>query len=115
MLTIQDWLAAGYRRYDGQNLNNADFLLQKRFDDTEGKKYFLDVWAYDNRKFEFYRNNPELSAWSYQPDVQFQRRGDITLNITLLINENSTIQEIEQQVEKLWLFLDKPHYEKWSE
>lgn len=115
MLTTQDWLDAGYRRYDSRNVKYADFLLQKRFDDTEGKKYYIDVWAYDNRQFEFYRNNPALSPWSYQPEVQFQRQEEMTLNITFLMNKDSTIFDIEKEVEAMWVFLGKPHYEKWED
>ena len=47
MLTIQDWLDAGYKRYNGNHFNNADFLLQRRFDDANGKKYFIDIWVYE--------------------------------------------------------------------
>jgi len=112
MLTTQDWSGAGYRRYDGRNFNSADFLLQKRFDDMEGKKYYIDVWVFDNSDFEFYKQNPSLSPWSYQPEVQFQRQEEMTLNITFLMDDNSTIIDVEQQAEKLWLFLDKPYYEK---
>jgi len=114
MLTTQNWIDAGYRRYDGQNLNNADFLLQKRFDDSQGKKYYLDAWAWDNTKYDFYRNNPALSPMSYQPEVQLQREEDMTLNVTFIMNENSTIQDVEQQAEKLWVFLGKPYYSKWE-
>ena len=50
MLTIQNWLDAGYKKYYGGHLNNADFLLQKRFDDEVGKKYFIDIWVYEHSK-----------------------------------------------------------------
>ncbi len=43
MLTIQDWLDADYKRYDNHAYKNADFLLQKRFDASEGKKYYIDI------------------------------------------------------------------------
>ncbi len=110
MLTTKDWLDAGYKRYDGNNLNNADFLLQKRFDDTEGKKYYIDVWVYD-----FSRWNPSYPKESFQPEVQFQRQEDMTLNITFLMNQDSTIADIEEDVEEMWIFLDKPYYSKWGE
>lgn len=112
MLTTQDYLDAGYRRYDGRNLNNADFLLQKRLDDTEGKKYFIDVWVWDNTLYDFYKRNPSLPRMSFQPEVQFQRQEDMTLNVTFLMNENSTIAEVEKEVEAMWVFLGKPYYEK---
>lgn len=115
MLTIQDWLDAGYKRYDGNHLNNSDFLLQKRFTDEAGKKYFIDVWVYEHSKYEYYRRNSALPPVAFQPEVQFQREVDMTLNVTLLMNNDSTITEVEQQVECLWLFLEKPYYSKWED
>lgn len=115
MLTTQDWLDTGYRRYDGRNLNNADFLLQKRFDDTEGKKYYIDVQVYEWEKYKSYGRNPALPSVSFQPEVQFQRQEDMTLNVTFLMDENSTITDVEKEVEAMWVFLGKPYYEKWED
>lgn len=115
MLTIQDWLDAGYKRYDRDHLNNSDFLLQKRFDDEVGKKYFIDVWVYEHSKHEYYIRNSAIPPVAFQPEVQFQREEDMTLNMTFIMNNDSTISEVEQQVECLWLFLEKPYYERWSE
>ena len=115
MLTIQDWLDAGYKRYNGSSLNSADFLLQKRVTDEVGKKYFIDIWVYEHSKHDYYNVNPNLPAVSFQPEVQFRRDPDMTMNVTFIMNKDSTIAEVEQQVECLWLFLEKPYYERWSE
>ena len=115
MLTIQNWLDAGYKRYDRNFLNNSDFLLQKRFDDEVGKKYFIDVWVYEHAKHAYYIRNSSIPSVSFQPEVQFQRGEDMPLNMTFIMNNDSTIAEVEQQVECLWLFLEKPYYERWSE
>lgn len=115
MLTIQDWLDAGYKRYDQTTHNLSDFLLQKRFDDEVGKKYFINTWVYEHSKHEYYSRNSALPPVSFQPEVQFQREGDMTLNMTFIMNNNSTIAEVEQQVECLWLFLEKPYYERFIE
>lgn len=115
MLTIQDWLDAGYKRYDGNHLNNSDFLLQKRFDDEVGKKYYIDVWVYEHSKSEYYSRNSALPPVAFQPEVQFQRGEKMTLDMTFIINQDSTIAEIEQEVECFWLFLEKPYYRKWEE
>ena len=101
MLTIQDWLDAGYKRYDNHKYKNADFLLQKRFDDSEGKKYFIDVWVYEYSKYEYYSRNPAFPPVGFQPEVQFQRGDKMTLDITFIMNQDSTIAEIEQ--EELWV------------
>jgi len=115
MLTIQDWLDAGYKRYDNYQYKSADFLLQKRFDDSEGKKYFIDIWVYEHSKHDYYSRNSALPSVSFQPEVQFRRDPEITINVTFILNQDSTIVEIEQQFECLWLFLEKPYYEKFNE
>lgn len=114
MLTIKDWLDAGYKRYDNYQYKSADFLLQKRFVDEAGKKYFIDVWVYEHSKYEYYSRNSALPPVAFQPEVQFQRGDKMTLNMTFIMNNDSTIAEIEQEVECLWLFLEKPYYERYN-
>ncbi len=115
MLTIQDWLDAGYKRYGKDLHKSADFLLQKRFDDSEGKKYFIDIWVYEHSRYEYCSRNSALPPVSFQPEVQFQRGDKMTLDMTFIMNQDSTIAEIEQEVECFWLFLEKPYYSKWEE
>ena len=55
MLTIQDWLDAGYKRYGNYQYKSADFLLQKRFDDSEGKKYYIDKKIIENMHKPLFR------------------------------------------------------------
>lgn len=115
MITIQDWLDAGYKRYDNPVYKNADFLLQKRFDDANGEKYYVDIWVYEHSKHEYYISSGGLHPVSFQPEVQFQRGDKMTLNMRFIMNQDSTIAEIEQEVECFWLFLEKPYYSKWGE
>ena len=115
MLTVQNWLDAGYKKYYGNHLNNSDFLLQKRVEDSEGKKCYIDIWVYEHSKHEYYSRNPALSPVGFQPEVQFQREGRMTLDMTFLMNQDSTIAEIEQEVKCFWLFLEKPYYRRWEE
>ena len=37
------------------------------------------------------------------------------MNMAFIMNQDSTIAEIEQEVEGFWLFLEKPYCEKWAE
>ena len=115
MLTIQDWLDAGYKLYGNCQHKSADFLLQKRFDDSEGKKYYIDIWVYERFKYDYWSHNVALPPVSFQPEVQFQREGKMTLDMIFIMNQDSTIAEIEQEVECFWLFLGKPYYSKWEE
>ena len=101
---------AGYRKYNQHTHNNSDYLVQKRVDDGVGKKYFIHIWVYEHFNKEYYSRNPSLQEVSFMPEVQFQRGDEATMNVTLILNDKSTIQKIEQEFECLWLFLEKPYY-----
>ena len=75
----------------------------------------IDIWVYEHSKHEYYSRNPALPPVGFQPEVQFQREGKMTLDVTFIMNRDSTIAEIEQEVECFWLFLEKPYYSKWEE
>lgn len=121
-ITLDDWLAAGYRRYDlapnsDKVINkHADFLLQRRIDDTVGKKYFMTVYCYDRKKYpiEHQRHMPEIG---FMVDAQFVL-GDhkpffgIQMNAVSSLN---SIAEIEEYYEKFWQLLGCPYYETWEE
>lgn len=110
MLTAQDFIDAGYRKYSQHSLNHSDYLLQKRVDDPTGTKYFIQIWVYEHSSKDYYPGNPALPNVSFMPEVQFQRGDEVTMNITLILNDESTVQKIEQEFECLWLFLEKPYY-----
>ena len=110
MLTVQDFLDAGYRKYNQHSLNNSDYLIQKKVTDEVGTKYFINIWVYENFNKEYYSRNPSLQEVSFMPEVQFQRGDEATMNITLILDDKSNIQKIEQEFECLWLFLEKPYY-----
>lgn len=104
MLTAQDFLDAGYRKFDYTGLRNqAAFGLQKRFGDDTGIKYFITIWAYAP-----YRTGTD---WSFSPDLQFSRHGKATMNIELLLDSDATVQSIEEDVANLWDTLDANYYE----
>lgn len=110
MLTVQDFLDTGYRKYNEHTLNNSDYLVQKRVEDSVGTKYFIEVWVYEHFNKEYYSRNTSLQEVSFMPEVQFQRQDEATMNIRLILNDKSNIQKIEQEFECLWLFLEKPYY-----
>lgn len=110
MLTTKDFLDAGYRKYNQHTHNNSDYLVQKRVEDATGTKYFIHIWVYEHFNKEYYSRNPSLHPVGFMPEVQFQRGAEATMEITLILNDKSTIQKIEQEFECLWLFLEKPYY-----
>lgn len=108
----EDWIAAGYKRFEfsDRTLNKlADFGLQKRFDDEEGKKYFITVYVYDWSKYPQHHGDP----FGFMPDVQFRLGNDApTFDITM--NGTFDIAIVEKEMKRLWEHFGKPYYDKWE-
>ena len=113
-LTIQDWLDVGYKRYNNRDNSGAEFLLQKRFDDEYGKKYFINARVFNWKEFQ--ERNPQLPDYSFAPDIQFQFRNSErpTMNVELILSNEHTIETVEKEFENLWVLVGKPYYEKWE-
>lgn len=114
---MKDFENAGYKKFlqPPETIRSADFGLQKLFSDTTGKKYYVTIYCYDNS--QFIGAHPNLTPFGFMPEVQFQSE-DFRLsarNITLIINEETSVEYIEQDFEELWDFLGKPYYEKFNE
>lgn len=45
-MNSQDFIDAGYRRFEETGISGAEYLLQKRIYDVIGTKYYLNVFAY---------------------------------------------------------------------
>lgn len=110
-LTTQDWINAGYRRHN-QKFKESDYLVQKMFNDDLGKRYYLTVYVYENFTKSYYEKyKGTMGAYSFMPDVQFLRENNLGLNVQLILNDDSSILQVEEQVEHLWVVLGKPYYE----
>lgn len=114
MLTIQDWLDAGYRRCESNAIQDADFLLQKRIDDKEGMKYYITVEVYEWKNRPYFWNHTSCPDVSFQPDIQFTRDNGMSVNVQWLMDDDSTIKEVEQEIEKMWVFLGESYLDKWK-
>lgn len=111
MLTAQDFIDKGYKQFKQTNWNHSDFGLQKCVYDDKGKKYYITVWAYDWTK------HPELhtiSPMSFEPDLQFKLPEGLSMNFQLLLNNDSTVDQIETKVEEIWIKLGCLHYELYE-
>lgn len=116
MIELNQWLEAGYKRFEQVKhwYQYASFGLQKLISDGKGKKYYITVFVYDNRDLKQRQPDCYLNDYSYQPEVQFC--GDLlTHNLSLAVHENATIEHVEQAVEDLWLMLGKPYYGQWPD
>ena len=105
-MTIDDLEAAGYRKYTGQaaKLKSSDFYYAKTFTDEKGKKYQMVVYVYTYG-----------GAYSFMPDVQFNRReDDFCVDITYHTRQNTPLADVEAYYEKQWLNHDSPYYDLWD-
>jgi len=113
MLTVQDWIDQGYNKFNSTFKEYADFGLQKLIKDEVGKKYYITVWVYENSKKSYFREG--MKAISFEPDVQFRMYKDNeelpTVNMQFILNDNSTIQEVEEMIEMYWIASEKHYYE----
>mgnify|MGYP003593783601 CR=1 FL=1 len=118
MLKPEDFISKGYRKIELTSFQKkeslADYLLCKAITDESGKKYSIAVYVYEHYKENYY--NPEIMhAYSYQPDVQFREGKHPTINTQLIIDSNTTIQEIEDTFEVLFVASGACYYEYyWS-
>lgn len=79
----------------------ADRGFQKRYTDTKGIKYFIEIYKYS---FE--------NRTSYSPEVYLHTpKSDILVEI----REGLSIKELEDFVENLWVILKCSYYEEWDE
>ena len=108
-LTFEAPEEAGYKKYPANGYKNADSLFQKRIDDEIGKKYFIDILCYDFRKFA----HPNTD-FSFEPHVQFREGSGDAVDVVLLLNEEKSLEEVEEFFDKMWKTLDKPYNERWE-
>lgn len=120
-IEIQEWFDAGYNLYEVKNKEFgklADFLLQKKFVDEEGIRYFITVYTYDRTKVKHYLHNGDETIerdgrYGYMPHVQFNLgNGKPFFEITM--NAINSIQEVETYYEDFWCTLLKPYCERYK-
>lgn len=109
-LSEKKLLESGYKRWNQVFLNNADYLLQKKVTDDIGIKYFIDIYAYVRLGKPYFREGIDNKI-GFQPEVQFGSMKYDTMNVTLLIDDMTDIQEVEDTFESLWESVGKPYYE----
>jgi len=110
-MNIQDWIDKGYKTWptNKTDINKlADIGLQKRIDDSKGKKYFITVYAYD------WTNEPRMptQGWHFMPTIQFSEDTFPTTDVTF---HSENIEQIEAMADLFWKTLNYPYYEKWEE
>lgn len=115
-MTDDDWLAAGYRRYASSRVphETADYLLQKRFDDERGKRYYITVYCYDSSKYP----PPHNVGVGYMPTAHFALGDNMPFfNVEMngIDGWGGGVEGVEAWFERLWVLFHSPYYEKWEE
>lgn len=112
-LTEKKFIEAGYTKWDQSCLNNCDYLLQKKVKDTNGIRYFVNIYVYVWKNAPWYREGIDKEV-GFQPEVQFDSLKYDAMNVTLLVDDMTDIQEIEDTFENLWESVGKPYYENYE-
>jgi len=102
MIKHEDLLESGYQTFNAAVLRpNSYISYQKRVQDNEGTKYFINIHRYeyeDGDRFEI--------------DCQFTRDDDC-FNIFMFNRDDHTIEYVEKTIEDFWV-LNKFNYYEWS-
>jgi hypothetical protein len=111
MLTEQDFINQGYKKFTQRFLNQADFGLQKLIKDEKGKKYYITVYAFDLSKYSI----PDLGyKISFQPEVQFKAQSGEYLDVSMILNTDTGILTIEKYFEEIFQKMNIQYYELWD-
>ena len=115
MLSEKALVEAGYRKYiqDPKVIRNADYILQKRFWDEKGVRYFVTVFVYDWQSRKIAEPGLLFPDFGFSPTVQFGEEGVApTVDVSLHDSPDITVDSVEAYFEKMWSFLGEPYYER---
>lgn len=112
------FLNRGYKKYNKTQFQRSDIYLynfQKRFDDENGKKYFIDVHKITN---EWMSENQKQEEW-YKPyhytfSCQLYKKGTHA-PVNMEFFSDWAIEQVEEFVEKLFQDGELDYYERWDE
>lgn len=109
MINRKELIKHGYKTYDSDVLYSAVCLYQKRIKDDKGTKYFIDIYEYMLKSKDNYDK-----CESYEARLVTSLKNDTySLNILLYcIDNNTTIEQLEKDIEDIWTKLGCDYYEK---
>lgn len=106
MITIQDLLAEGYRRWENTAID-CD-LYQKAIRDTDiNIAFFMNVNAYDFSKFPNYTG----PAIRFEVNNQIELEDGNTINISWAPKDDDTVRDLEDQMLGYWMTLGGKNYD----
>jgi hypothetical protein len=110
MLQEQDFIDAGYKKFHQTFHNNADFGLQKLIHDEKGKRYYITVFVYDWTKYPQFQH---IHPFGFQPEVQFKLPSGIYLDVSQLVNNDTTVKQIEYTFAEIFEKMRCDYYDIW--
>ena len=111
VLNHDNFRAAGYRCWASKGASlNADCFWQKSFKDELGIKYHIEFYEYDWSKYE---RHPTKDI-SYEPQVHLNLPNDEVIKISFLVNNEATIEYVEQLAEKAFINMGCIYYELYE-
>lgn len=114
--TDEDFIKRGYKKYSKTPFDSESVMynFQKRFDNENGKKYFIDIRKIDNRWMEDkYVNKSWYRPFTYEYSCQlYKKETHDALDIDF--HSSWTIEQVENFVEKLFQDGLLDYYETWE-
>lgn len=118
-ITIENWIEAGYRKHSAGIIDkHAAFILQKRFDDEVGKKYFITVYVYDRDLYPDHMKEHigHIPRFAFMPTAHFSLHDNkpfFNIEMNGIETSEMTVTEVEEYFERFWNFFEKPYYEEF--
>lgn len=112
MLKPENFTKAGYKKFELSSFEKQDTLasyaLHKRIDDEKGIKYYITVYVYDYKKQ--FQEGCCYKEYGFAPKVQFRNGSSPTVNTELIIDDRTSIEEIEATFEVLFTATKAEYY-----
>lgn len=115
-MTDEYLLEHGYRQYPPNSVFDSDLVVsrfQKRFDDSFGKKYFIDVLKWSHDYVPTQRRDEWWKPYSYEYEVQVTM-SDNDNGLDLHFHSSWTLEEVEKFMEDFFEKMKSNYYEDWD-
>lgn len=107
MISRDQLLAAGYKPFSQRELKQfTTNFYQKRFDDSQGKKYFITIAEYDNRDLPVH-----FDDFSYSPESQFSTNG-VVFDVSM--HSPESVEQMEAFFKDVWKSMNCDYYERFE-
>jgi len=112
LVNKENLLNAGYKIYTSPISKNESHYVEsfeKRFEDEQGKKYFIHLDCWDLRKLVKFKEDVDFGA-----KVQFDNDKGETFDVSYFITSGrTTIEEVERFFENMWVKMECSYYENY--